>query len=317
MSIFNEDPKFNEFLDEKEEEINYESGIDEEEDDFEKNERILTNNEWNNNLFGDPKNSKFNNYMQEEVTLGKGVVNPFGSPWGQRAQEQEPPQPRWQPSGTVYGDQGSRGYNSNPYYNVPPAPHPQPAPSWAQNFGTTRTYQPQQPAQPKLEIPRTKRILFCNVQDVLIESLSGPGMLGMPLRGGFDLKLKFDVWNKIACFGVDYIVGLGETNASSGTEQAQAYCRMVSYVMDSLAEYLRMPYNNCYSRIINGYVSSSQLADRVKLLISTAGENIKLDQILYLGANSGLPGQSGRDKIAAESIGIDYIDLNQLCTIYQ
>lgn len=74
MSIFNEDPKFNEFLDEKEEEINYESGIDEEEDDFEKNERILTNNEWNNNLFGDPKNSKFNNYMQEEVTLGKGVV---------------------------------------------------------------------------------------------------------------------------------------------------------------------------------------------------------------------------------------------------
>lgn len=163
----------------------------------------------------------------------------------------------------------------------------------------------------KKEIDRTKKVLICDLLDCLIETIQSEGRPGLLPRGIYDIKLRFDVWNKLGCFNPDRIYALFPRRflaaSPSGTDSTIV---LINYVMCALADYLRIPFRNCIG------LTQNVVGLRKDLMIEPVIKNIPKERILYIGLESGLPGQSDRDKVAAEMCGVDYIDLNDLLQNY-
>lgn len=164
------------------------------------------------------------------------------------------------------------------------------------------------------EVNRKKKVIFCDILDCLVETYQSNGRPGLLPRGIYDIKLRFEVWDKLSMFSPERIYAMVPRfllNSSNGSESWRV---MLEYVICSLSEYLRLPYKNCQ---VLTQTSIGQSKEEVMLSILDGGEyKIPRDEVVQIGIESGLSGQNNRDQLAAEICGIDYIDLNQLMTIY-
>ena len=164
----------------------------------------------------------------------------------------------------------------------------------------------------KKEIDRGKEVVFCDVLDCLIETLGSNGRPGLLPRGIYDMRLRFEVWDKIACFNPSRIFAMIPRNLILSSNGSNSWLKLLDYVICSLSEYLRVPYGSCQIVTLRDFGSGKDsLIDSILVK-----EKIKKSSTIQIGLESGLYGQSNRDILVAQKLGIDYIDLGQLMNMY-
>ena len=161
----------------------------------------------------------------------------------------------------------------------------------------------------KKEINRSKRIIFCDVLDCLVETYQSCGKPGLLPRGIYDIKFRFDVWDKLACFNPEKIYAMVPRSLLNSSNEA-SWMVLLEYIVCSLSEYLRSPYQVC--QILLQTKMGQPKEDTMFGIL----RGINREEAIYLGVNSGLYGQNNRDQIAAKKCGIDYIDLATFMNSY-
>lgn len=227
---------------------------------------------------------------------------------------------------------------------TPQAPRPPQAPWLGGNtFQPNTSFYQQAPIQQpqgytqtnKNIIPRRKKIIFCDLIDVLIESesairevnrgyLSGSNnykRTGVMPRGLYDIRLKTEVWGKFAAFGADYIFCI--TNQPEKSEEdLRTWKVMTDYVMYALADYLNLPHKNCKCLTKLGFDRSSKdVKPNIGLLKKAlqtlpVGYKFTRDDLVVVGMNSGYQNQPDVDRRMAIKAKVEYIDVTDLLTLY-
>lgn len=186
----------------------------------------------------------------------------------------------------------------------------------------------------KTRIDRRKKIIFLDLFDILIESESAvkeqqSGYLtgsnnykisGVAPRGLYDIKLKTEVWSKLAAFGADYIFCI-TCQPEKSQEELKTWKVMTDFVMYALADYLRLPHDNCKCFTKIGFDRDSEDTKprtglMKKALMTIQGYPYKRKDLIVVGINSGYQNQSNIDRLMAKNAGVDYIDVNDLLTTY-
>lgn len=230
---------------------------------------------------------------QEETTRKEMISTPFAdsgsSPWGSGGSST--PSSPWsqQNSGSSIWQQSKPSWGSS-------------SPSWGGSFGSTSG------GNQKEQIPRTKRVIFCDFLDCLVETYQSNGMPGLRPRDIYDLKPRFNVWEKIAAFNPERIFAMIPPNAINTINGNDGWSVALMYWCRCLSAFLNIPYMNCQilSQTIIGQPKESAILQTIEQC------RIPKNDIVYVGIYSGVAGQSDKDINAARVSGIDYIDLNTL-----
>lgn len=249
-------------------------------------------------------------YKRENMSnFGQGVFQPTSS-WGQSGTSQYNP----------WGGSVQWGYGQ-----------PSPAASQAPGFGTPRPATPgwswgsspqATPGQQQYQINRSKKVIFCDFQDCLISSIDAQGKQGVVPRGIYDIYVRRDVIDKIRCFGPSWIFVLTNQNVQRGTDQELSFCRMADYVCACVAELVGLPLANVRCVMKPGLDPYDPCTKPGPGLIKIAlshieGLGITKSDMVVIGSQSGFQGQSNRDSEMASSYGIDYVDVQQLISLYK
>ena len=161
----------------------------------------------------------------------------------------------------------------------------------------------------KKEINRKKKIIFCDVLDCLVETYQSCGKPGLLPRGIYDIKFRFDVWDKLACFNPEKIFAMVPRSLINSSNE-NSWMVLLEYIVCSLSEYLRSPYQVCQI-LLQTKIGQPKEDTMVGVL-----KGLNKDDVIHLGVNSGLYGQNNKDQIAAMRCGIDYIDLATFMNSY-
>lgn len=274
--------------------------IDESDEATQEIENILDNQDRINNN----KNSSM-----QSTPFGQSVNNnPWGSSFGNSGSS------TWGNSwgGSNYGSSsiGSSSWNNpwrptvNPWSNNQPSPSFNSYNNYSGGWGNTFK---------KEEIKRSKKIIFCDLLDCLIETIQSNGRPGLIPRGIYDIRLKFEVWDKIRCFDIERIYVISPNITTYGNNE-DSWAILINYVLCSLSEYLRIPFQNC--QILMQSTIGQPKDEILKFVLKSSGWKRKLNDALLIGLNSGYSNQSNSDFLAAKQCGIDYVDLNSLVTNY-
>lgn len=233
-----------------------------------------------------------------------GNNNNGGAPWEQN--NPQPSTPSWG-SGSGWGS-GSRGGGSSWGGSSWGSGGGNSTPSWGQPSGGGGN---QQKVDTTIN-SRPKRVVICDALDCLVESYDSNGKPGLIPRAIFDLKPRFDVWEKIASFNPErlYIIfPSGELIPSFGRPQTAKIS--LEYLAHSISTYLRIPRDCCF---ILKQMTQNLPKDRT--LMSVVKDWPDKDDMVYIGIHSGRWGLSARDITAAHAVGIDYIDMYNLLKGY-
>ncbi len=198
--------------------------------------------------------------------------------------------PTWGQQKPSYGGYGGSTWGSNPSST----------PSWSSN--------PQQ----KVELDRTKKIVFCDVLDCLVETYQSNGRPGLLPRGIYDIKLRFDVWDKIGCIAPERIYAMVPRESFMSANGSRSWEVTLEYICCCMTEYLRLPFTS--AQIITQCAVGQPKEEVIGGMMNQIG--LDPDDILYIGLGSGLAGQSNRDSLTASNLGISYVDLGQLMTLH-
>lgn len=245
-----------------------------------------------------------------------------------------PPKAPWQQNNYTFG-------TPPPSATVWPNSRPT-TPPWTPSFGTSYQ-QPQQQRQQQqyqqrqeTRIDRRKKVIFCDLYDILIESESAVreqqnGYLtgannykrtGIEPRGLYDVRLKTEVWSKLAAFGADYIFCITNQPQKS-PDELQTWKVLTDYVMYSLADYLNLPHSNCTCLTKFGFSRGSiytkpntGLMGKALSTLTSMGYKYSKRDIIVIGINSGYQNQSDIDRIMAKNAKVDYLDVNDLLVTY-
>lgn len=233
------------------------------------------------------KQNKLNEQIMTQTPFGQPVSSnpswgpqPVSTPW------QQTTTPRW----------GGTQPASTPWQQTT-------TPAWG---GTSST------SSGKKEIDRSKQVIFCDVLDCLIETLGSNGRPGLLPRGIYDIRLRFEVWDKLACFNSKKIFAIIPRNLILSSNGSRSWESLLNYVICALSEYIRVPFENFQ------IITFQTLEQRKEELMRGVISRNKIDKrlVVQIGLESGLYGQSNSDILAAQRLGIDYIDLGQLLSMY-
>lgn len=255
------------------------------------NETILDNNIGTENTTTEKTNNLNNNFNNMgnfgESSPSWGNSSPS---WGNNSPSwgQSTGVPFWQTQKQTPGWGGFSGIGGTPS-------------SWG-NTGTTQ----------RLEINRNKKIIFCDFLDVLVATWDQNGRPGLPPRDIYDLRPRFEVWDKIAAFNPERVFAVVQKNLINTTNGPIGWELTLSYYCHSLSSYLKIPYTNC--QIFAQNIIGQPREEILNLLINNPNNPIKKEDVVYIGLYSGNNGQSDRDIHAARVTEIDYVDLGQLLT---
>ncbi len=230
--------------------------------------------------------------------------------------------PSFSPS---FASGGNRGNNTAPWEKQ----QQQSTPSWGSSWGSGSSFGGSNPwgnnnqTQQNRNVgnntnsptinTKTKSIIICDAMDCLVETYESNGKPGYLPRAIFDLKPKFDVWEKLASFNPEKIFiifppdqlvpSLGEKSASKVA---------MEYIVLCVSTYLRIPRSEC-----TVLQQKNQYTPKNKFLASIVqGIGRNKEDFVYIGVNSGRYGLSNRDLAAAREVGIDYIDIFNLLDGY-
>lgn len=213
------------------------------------------------------------------------------SPWGSSGSSSTPSSP-WsqQNSGSSIWQQNRPSWGSS-------------SPSWGSSFGGSGTGGNQ-----KEQIPRQKKVVFCDFLDCMMETYQSNGLPGLRPRGLYDLKPRFNVWEKLMAFNPQKIFALIPPNTINTINGSSGWDVTLAYWCCALSDFLGIPFTNCQ------VLSQSQVGQPKELAILQAIQQYSIPKadIVYVGIYSGVSGQSDRDINAARACDVDYIDLNTL-----
>ena len=204
-------------------------------------------------------------------------------------------------------------------------------PSWGQNTGSVPFWQQQKQSTwgfggtspspwgnsgvgtgQRQEIDRKKKVVFCDFLDVLVTTYDQNARPGLPPRDIYDLRPRFDVWDKIAAFNPERVFAVVQKNLIPTTNGSTGWELTLSYFCSCLSSYIKVPYTNC--QIFSQNIIGQPKEEILRLLLNNINNPIKKEDIVYIGIYSGINGQSNRDIYAASVCSVDYVDLTQLLT---
>lgn len=161
------------------------------------------------------------------------------------------------------------------------------------------------------ELPRGTKVVMCDVLDGLMEPIQANGRPGLVPRGIYDSRIKFEVWDKLGCLGVEFVYGYSDVQTYS--DDWSALC---NYILRGLSQYLRLPAENCRSMIQMSYHQSKLGVVKSVLETLNITTGYQKEDVLMVGCGSGFANQNNRDSKIAEQLGIAYIDLGQFLSLY-
>lgn len=153
-------------------------------------------------------------------------------------------------------------------------------------------------------------VVIIDALDGLVESYMSDGKPNVVPRAIYDMKFKFDIWDRVAALSprVVCIILPAEKSVPSLGNSASASAAM-EYLASSLSVYLKIPRENC---IVFRQMNQTQLKDNViKAAINTTRVR-KRNQIIYLGVYCGDWGLSTADLDAANRCKVDCISIYKL-----
>jgi len=157
-------------------------------------------------------------------------------------------------------------------------------------------------------------IIFSDLDDTLIETYTGETFP----KGVWDVKIKFDVWEKIKLLNPKYFFICTNQGGIGQFVNKDNYENKLNYIISCLEEYLNCKVDGIYCP------SKSKDDPNRKPNIGMAkhcleaynlkkGEDFELSDCLMIGDASGKPGDfSDSDKKFAENLKIDYVDVDDL-----
>ena len=164
---------------------------------------------------------------------------------------------------------------------------------------------------------KSKKILFCDLDGTLIETISGETFP----KGIWDMKLRFDVLDAIKKQKPEYVLIVSNQGGiESGFVDAQKFETKLSYIIKAIDEYCDC---ECYAM----YCDTNNESDPYRkpntkmlktLLDDCVGDDVDYikQESLMIGDASGKEGQfSDSDKKTAENFGIDYMDVDDFVKI--
>lgn len=159
-----------------------------------------------------------------------------------------------------------------------------------------------------------KKILFADLDGTLIDTISGATFP----KGIWDMKLKFDVIDKIKELGFECLIIItNQGGIEKGFVNERDFTKgKMNFICMGLSEYLGIPvdYNYCPSNDKENHFRKPNIG-----MLNAACKNIiegrfhmasDKQNMLMIGDASGKEGQfSDSDKKTAENFGIDYMDI--------
>jgi hypothetical protein len=166
------------------------------------------------------------------------------------------------------------------------------------------------PGQVVSEKPRErKKAVIVDLLDCLYESWDSGGKPGVIPRAMFDLKPKFEAWDKVASFAPEkvYVIFPADEILPSLGDQ-MCIKATIEYIQRCLGTYFRLDAKRgiCFLRQMKKWVGKE------RVIHSVVDDWKTVKEIVYIGTNTGRWGLSSRDIDAAHHEGIDYIDLYNL-----
>jgi hypothetical protein len=160
----------------------------------------------------------------------------------------------------------------------------------------------------KEQIDRNKQILFCDFLDCVVETWDSQGRPGYLPRDIYDLRPRFEVWQKISAFNPRQVYMMIPVNLIPNTAGDEGWIKTLEYFCCALCAYLRLAPGSC--RILAQTLIGQPKEDLMMSILNSGP--IKKSDVIYIGIYSGLAGQSNQDQVAAIRCGIDYLDLGML-----
>lgn len=151
-----------------------------------------------------------------------------------------------------------------------------------------------------------KKAIICDVLDCLYESWESNGKPDIMPRGIFDIKPKFDVWDKLLSLSPEMVYIIFPAPGVIPSFYGQSNITL-EYIAQSVGTYLRIPRNRC--KVLE------QMKDglpKERLLMGAINDWKRVRDMVYIGVHSGKWGLSSKDIMAARSCKIDYIDVYNL-----
>lgn len=164
----------------------------------------------------------------------------------------------------------------------------------------------QKPNQNEVPINREKRVIFIDFLDGLMETYQSNGQPGFLPRAVYDLKPRFEVWTKLAAFNPSYVFGIIQKEFLNDINGIDGWSMVLESWCCCLSSFLRKQYG-CAQILM-----STSIYQPKEWVISNVLENLRKEDCIYIGLQSGLYNQSNQDLVTAQKCGIDYVDLNQL-----
>lgn len=166
------------------------------------------------------------------------------------------------------------------------------------------------PGQGVSERPKErKKAVIVDLLDCLYESWDSGGKPGVIPRAMFDLKPKFEAWDKVASFAPEkvYVIFPADEILPSLGDQ-MCIKATIEYIQRCLGTYFRLDARRgiCFLRQMKKWVGKE------RVIHSVVDDWKTVKEIVYIGTNTGRWGLSSRDIDAAHHEGIDYIDLYNL-----
>lgn len=155
-------------------------------------------------------------------------------------------------------------------------------------------------------INRNKNVIFIDFFDGLMETYQSNGQPGFLPRAVYDLKPRFEVWTKIAAFNPSYVFGIVQKEFLNDINGIEGWTMVLEGWCCCLSSFLRKQYG-CAQ-----IVMSTSIYQPKDWVISNVLKNLRKEDCIYIGLQSGLYNQSNQDLVTAQKCGIDYVDLNQL-----
>lgn len=162
------------------------------------------------------------------------------------------------------------------------------------------------------EILKNKKVIFCDLDGTLIETISGEPFP----KGIWDMRIKLDVLDAIKKLNPEYVLIVSNQGGiENGFVDAQKFSIKLFYIVELINEYCGC---ECYAMYCDTNNKSDPYRKPNTKMLETLLEDYVGDDIEYIkqkslmiGDASGKEGQfSDSDKKTAENFGIDYIDVN-------
>ena len=164
------------------------------------------------------------------------------------------------------------------------------------------------------EILKNKKVIFCDLDGTLIETISGETFP----KGIWDMRIKLDVLDAIKKLNPEYVLIVSNQGGiESGFVDRHDFNSKCEYIIRAIREYCGC---ECYAM----YCDTNNKSDPYRkpntkmletLLEDYVGDDVEYikEKSLMIGDASGKEGQfSDSDKKTAENFGIDYMDVNDL-----